>query len=382
MPISQTPFQGEPPALVLLDTFLTPKHIFFKCNHGPVLTHSCRYELKIFGLLPKPTTLTIWGGVRLADVLKMQGIPYRTLETGEGGRYVEFISVDYMKETPDEPFKSSIPLIHATTPRADVLLAYEMNYEDIPREHGYPLRVIIPGCIGARSVKWLKEIKISKDECQGYYMQKHFKHYPPHLELDPPWVTTVDWSSRRPLMEFPVQSAICVPQDGIFLPKGATVNIRGYAIAGGGRAIDRVDVSVNSGHSWKSAERRQVSFSVPRIPCPCCGAVPHKVEIFDVFEADGDTAQLFDPQLLKWAWVLWKCVAQVYPRTEIIVKAIDSAGNVQPHEIDQIWNFRGVNNSCWNRVKVELSKAGEEKGNVCHCQCHKTFSGAAGVPQF
>lgn len=179
-----------------------------------------------------------------------------------------------------------------------------------------------------------------------------------------------------------IQSAICVPQDGIFLPKGATVNIRGYAIAGGGRAIDRVDVSVNSGHSWKSAERRQVSFSVPRIPCPCCGAVPHKVEIFDVFEADGDTAQLFDPQLLKWAWVLWKCVAQVYPRTEIIVKAIDSAGNVQPHEIDQIWNFRGVNNSCWNRVKVELSKAGEEKGNVCHCQCHKTFSGAAGVPQF
>ncbi|XP_073389067.1 sulfite oxidase isoform X1 [Physcomitrium patens] len=299
----------------------------------------------------------------------MQGIPYRTLETGEGGRYVEFISVDYMKETPDEPFKSSIPLIHATTPRADVLLAYEMNYEDIPREHGYPLRVIIPGCIGARSVKWLKEIKISKDECQGYYMQKHFKHYPPHLELDPPWVTTVDWSSRRPLMEFPVQSAICVPQDGIFLPKGATVNIRGYAIAGGGRAIDRVDVSVNSGHSWKSAERRQVSFSVPRIPCPCCGAVPHKVEIFDVFEADGDTAQLFDPQLLKWAWVLWKCVAQVYPRTEIIVKAIDSAGNVQPHEIDQIWNFRGVNNSCWNRVKVELSKAG-----CVHCFRETCFS--------
>lgn len=39
----------------------------------------------------------IWGGVRLADFLKMQGIPYRTLETDTGGRFVEFISVDYMK---------------------------------------------------------------------------------------------------------------------------------------------------------------------------------------------------------------------------------------------------------------------------------------------
>lgn len=127
----------------------------------------------------------IWGGVRLADILKMQGIPYRTLETDTGGRFVEFISVDYMKvhkmkylqdswkmlqkccepicdfqkklgwlgsfdnrmffhifpisqESPDEPFKSSIPLIHATTPRADILIAYEMNYEVSLDSNAFP----------------------------------------------------------------------------------------------------------------------------------------------------------------------------------------------------------------------------------------------------
>ncbi|KAG0604546.1 hypothetical protein M758_10G179200 [Ceratodon purpureus] len=329
---SLMPFQGEPPAPVLLETYLTPNEIFYTCNHGPVgvLVDPFMYELDISGLLPKPTTFyqdaihampksrvpvtlmcaanrrtdmhqkkkllevpwgnaalgtAIWGGVRLADLLKMQGIPYRTLETDEGGRHVEFISVDYMKDAPDEPYKSSIPLIHATTPRADVLLAYEMNYE-------------------------------------GFYMQKYFKHYPPHLSLDPPWVTKVDWYSRRPLMEFPVQSSICIPQDGLMIPKGATVTIRGYAIAGGGRAIDRVDVSVDGGRSWEDAERRQGSFPVPRPPCPCCGTVPPKVEIFDPFEADGKAACLKDPQLLRWTWVFWELVAKVNPPTEIIVKAV------------------------------------------------------------
>ena len=72
------------------------------------------------------------------------------------------------------------------------------------------------------------------------------------------------------------------------------VTIRGYAIAGGGRAIDRVDVSVNGGQSWEDAERRQGSFPVARIPCPSCGTVPPKVEIFDPLEADGGAPSLYD----------------------------------------------------------------------------------------
>lgn len=100
------------------------------------------------------------------------------------------------------------------------------------------------------------------------------------------------------------------------------VTIRGYAIAGGGRAIDRVDVSVDGGRSWEDAECRQGSFPVPRIPCPCCGTVPPKVEIFDPFEADGKAASLTNPQLLKWTWVFWEHVALVYPPTEIVAKAV------------------------------------------------------------
>lgn len=55
------------------------------------------------------------------------------------------------------PYGSSIPLGKALDPRSDVILAYEMNGEAIPLDHGFPVRVIVPGVVGARNVKWLGE---------------------------------------------------------------------------------------------------------------------------------------------------------------------------------------------------------------------------------
>lgn len=53
------------------------------------------------------------------------------------------------------PYGSSIPIEKALDPYGDVILAYEMNGEPIPRDHGYPIRVVVPGVVGARNVKWL-----------------------------------------------------------------------------------------------------------------------------------------------------------------------------------------------------------------------------------
>lgn len=64
------------------------------------------------------------------------------------------------------PYRASIPLHMATSPDQEVLLAYEMNGEPLPRDHGCPLRAVVPGVIGARSVKWLDRINILADECQ------------------------------------------------------------------------------------------------------------------------------------------------------------------------------------------------------------------------
>jgi sulfite oxidase len=188
---------------------------FYKRNHGPIpiVDDLSRYSVSITGIVNKNVQLSMadirslpkydvtatlqcagnrrtamskvrkvrgvgwdisalgnatWGGAKLSDVLELVGIPKLSSVTSLGGKHVEFVSVDRCKEEKGGPYKASIPLKQATDPEADVLLAYEMNGETLNRDHGYPLRVVVPGVIGARSVKWLDSINIIEEECQVY----------------------------------------------------------------------------------------------------------------------------------------------------------------------------------------------------------------------
>jgi sulfite oxidase len=87
-----------------------------------------------------------WGGVRLSDILKDYNL--------NGIKHVWFEGYD--EGSDGEPYGASIPIGKAIS--GDVLLAYEMNDEDLPRDHGYPIRVVATGIVGARNVKWLRRI--------------------------------------------------------------------------------------------------------------------------------------------------------------------------------------------------------------------------------
>ncbi|RZC11487.1 Sulfite oxidase [Glycine soja] len=249
------PFNAEPPRAALVASYVTPSDFFYNRNHGPIpiVEDINRYSVTVSGLVERPKQLfmkdiwmlpkysvtatlqcagnrrtamskiktvkgvgwdvsaignAIWGGAKLSDVLELVGIPKLTSVTRFGGRHVEFISVDKCKEENGGPYKASIPLSQATNPEADVLLAYEMNGEPLNRDHGYPLRVVVPSVIGARSVKWLEDINIIAEECQGLFMQKDYKMFPPSVNWD-----NIDWSTRRPQMDFPVQCVICSLED-------------------------------------------------------------------------------------------------------------------------------------------------------------------------
>ncbi|KAI4366927.1 hypothetical protein MLD38_022727 [Melastoma candidum] len=370
---AKEPFNAEPRRKDLVTSYVTPVDFFYKRNHGPIpiVDDVESYHVTLDGLIDCPRKLfmkdvrmlpkyivtatlqcagnrrtamskvrtvkgvgwdvsaignAVWGGAKLADVLELIGIPKLTNITRFGGKHVEFVSIDKCKEENGGPYKASIPLSQATNPDADVLLAYEMNGEVLNRDHGYPLRVIVPGVIGARSVKWLDYISITAEVCQGFFMQKDYKMFPPSVNWD-----NIDWSTRRPQMDFPVQSAICSLED-VNMIKPGKVMVSGYAASGGGRGIERVDISIDGGKTWVEATRYQK---------------PGIKYIADGFDSD------------KWAWVLFKAIVDIPHSTEIVAKAVDIAGNVQPKGVETIWNLRGILNTSWHRVQarcIERSK--------------------------
>ncbi|XP_064937248.1 sulfite oxidase-like isoform X2 [Musa acuminata AAA Group] len=267
----------------------------------------------------------IWGGAKLADVLELVGISKYSSFSALGGKHVEFVSIDKCKEENGGPYKASISLRQAANPEADVLLAYEMNGEILNRDHGYPLRVIVPGVIGARSVKWLDHINIIEDECQGFFMQKDYKMFPPSVNWD-----NINWLTRKAQMDFPVQCAICSLED-VDVVNQVKATIAGYAVSGGGRGIERVDISVDGGKTWLEAERYQ-RRNIP-------------------YQSD-------DMNNDKWAWVLFKATVDIPENAVIIAKAVDTAANVQPEKVDAIWNLRGILNTSWHKVQVRRASPG------------------------
>ena len=100
-------------------------------------------------------TAKYWG-VRLIDIL--EDIKILSSEA----KYIEFIGSDRCKSS-GLPYSVSLPIKHCMDPRSDVLIAYEMNGEWLTPDHGYPIRLVVPGCVGSKSVKWLSKIIVKKE---------------------------------------------------------------------------------------------------------------------------------------------------------------------------------------------------------------------------
>lgn len=109
----------------------------------------------------------------------------------------------------NSPYGGSIPFYKAMDANADVILAYEMNGAPLSRDHGYPIRVVVPGTVGARNVKWLGKIVIANEESPAFWQQNDYKGFNPSVEAD-----TADYSKAQSIQQLPVTSAICSPEDG------------------------------------------------------------------------------------------------------------------------------------------------------------------------
>jgi DMSO/TMAO reductase YedYZ molybdopterin-dependent catalytic subunit len=198
----------------------------------------------------------IWQGVSFSSFLALHGGAQSTAQ------YVAFYSVDGY--TISQPLKEVL--------EADTLLAYRMNGAEIPRRHGYPVRVLIPGRFGEENPKWLTRISLTNDFIGGLYSNQGWYNGPLHTicRIDQPYLG----------------SSISVSE---------TVQMGGIAFAGN-RGIQKVEVSVDGGKSWRPAT--------------------------------------LEPAISKDSWVFWKATWQpTAPGSyTLIPRAVDGTGTPQPSQ--------------------------------------------------
>lgn len=252
-----------------------------------------------------PVSTGEWSGISLASLL-------RAAEPLTQAQYVGFLGLDRVERHGHTfGFGGSVPLDKALG--EENLLATRLNGAPLPREHGYPLRGLIPGYIGARSVKWLGEIVLLEEPSDNYF-QAHAYRVLREPDPDDPR----DVTSGTPLGSVVLNSVIVTPEPGRTIGAG-TVDVSGWALAPDRRRIERVELSVDNGRSWAPVALHPV-------------------------ERNG------------WAWVLWRATLRVSPGEHtLVVRAFDDAGGSQPEHLSDVWNAKGYANNAWHRVTLTVT---------------------------
>lgn len=280
-----------------------------------------------------------WKGPLLRDVLIAAGIPEQTYnakdeETNSTRRWVNFEGAD---DPSEGKYATCIPLEYAMDPTNDVILAYEMNDVNLPPDHGYPIRLMIPGWVGGRCVKWLARIWVSDKENDSHYHIWDNRVCPSFLtEKDGPFAEALFKHPDTACNEQNLNSVIVKPTQGERIPlseakAGKTYRIEGYAYDGGGHEVQRVEVSLDGGETWLYCIRK-----FPDAP------IRHGNKF--------------------WTWLHWHVdvdIVHLLSQKNITVRCFNVFKNTQPKEAS--WNVMGMMNNCWYQVKGEID-IDEESG--------------------
>ncbi|QLI74239.1 Nitrate reductase [Metarhizium brunneum] len=276
---------------------------------------------------PGGVSCSYWKGPLLRDVLVDAGVPELPPDLGGKRYWVNFEGADELSEG---NYATSIPFEYAMCAQNDILLAYEMNDVPLPPDHGYPIRVIIPGYVGGRCVKWLRKIWISQEENKSHYHIWDNRVLPAFIsEMDGPFAEALFRHPDTACNEQNLNSIIAKPAHGETISlsqarKGSSYRIAGIAYDGGGHEVQRVEVSLDNGKTWLYCIRR-----FPEAP------IRHGNKY--------------------WAWVHWHVdvdVVQLLRASSITARCFNVFKNTQPR--DPNWNIMGMMNNCWYTVKLEI----------------------------
>ncbi|ORX96648.1 Oxidoreductase, molybdopterin-binding domain-containing protein [Clohesyomyces aquaticus] len=246
-----------------------------------------------------------WTGVSLKKVIKYCG------GLKEGGKHVEFFGADtYFKKGKVYNYGVSVPMRKVKV--NEVLLAWEMNGEPLPKIHGAPLRAVVFGYIGARSCKWLYRINVINDISEAPVQMKEYIYYTPQIGKQ-----NAMYSNGFSIQTMPVSSAIMTPLNHDQIIHDGKIHLTGWAYSGSGWP-ERVEISGDGGSIW---------YEVP-----------------------------YDQMSTKYfhAWRVWEYDLPVDAEgwLEFCVRTWDDALNTQPTYVRSAWNWDlHVTSSC-HRIKI------------------------------
>ncbi|KAI0312870.1 sulfite oxidase mitochondrial precursor [Amylostereum chailletii] len=337
-------------------------HLYSVRNHGGVPDiDEDALELEIGGLVNNPTTITLrdlknpnkfpqaevtvtlqcsgtrrieqiqqypgdgdelinapWGEGAIGTAV-YRGVPLKkVLKIACGGvtpdcEHLEFIGADtYFKKGDVFNYAVSVPW-RKVRQSEEVLLAWEMNGEPLPKIHGYPLRAVVAGYIGARSCKWLYRINALREPSMGPVQSKEYLYYSFQTGKQ-----NALYSNGFSIQAMPVSSAILTPMDKQVIVHDGKIELQGWSYSGNGNWVVRVEVSPDGGHAW------------------------YEVDQEDMTEKHYH------------AWRLWKTKLPVDTEgwVELCVRAWDSSNNTQPTFVRSAWNWDlHVTSSC-HRIKI------------------------------
>ncbi len=253
--------------------FTATDDLFVLAHLGVPRVDPARWSLTIDGLVERPRTLTLeglkarpkavveavheccgspmepkvptrrvanlrWGGVDLAALLDEVGI-------APGARFLWSYGLDggdfagthcdwYLKDLPLDRLKAG-----------DVLMAYELNGTPLPAEHGFPVRLVVPGYYGTNSVKWLWRLHLADRRAEGQFASVLYND-----RLDPEDVAAGQ-PARRPVWAVAPESIIVAPAPDAVLARGEAVEIWGWAWSF--RGVARVEASTDGGATYRTA---------------------------------------------------------------------------------------------------------------------------------
>ncbi|MFJ5958711.1 sulfite oxidase [Paenarthrobacter sp. NPDC092416] len=238
-----------------------------------------------------------WTGTPLAPLLEEAGLASDAVE-------LVFTGADSgIQNGAEEPYARSLSVAEAMHP--EVMLVYAMNGNPLPPQHGFPLRLLVPGWYGMASVKWLTSIEAVTNRFEGFQQAVAY-HY---LQgADGPGL---------PVTHIRVRSLMVPPGIPDFFTRNRIVEsgpvmLRGRAWSGHGE-VERVEVGING--DWSPAH--------------------------------------LDPPVGDFAWRSWSMVwVASQGEYELRCRAMDSSGALQPSE--QVWNYQGIGNNMAQKVQVTV----------------------------